>query len=417
MKEANPFDVLEDVVRRKDLEEKAAKVIGDTRARLILGNKLQAPPTASVFFGTLAMRLKYQPDWDIETAQTDGKELRYNPEFLVRQSKDQAAGLLVHEIMHPALSHHTRRGLRDPKKWNLACDLSVNPTIRESGFQLPAGGVFPGEGEYQHLAAGLAAEEYYALLESPGDEEPNQDGEEGKGGGKGPPDPGGCGSVTEPSGGDTSTQKASEAEWKVALAQAEACARQRGAMPGGLARLVGEALAPVVNWREVLREFVSRFAKNDFTWSPCNRKLLSQGLYLPGLRSEELGEVICAVDTSGSIGEKELQVFGSELQGILDCFDCSLTILYHDTDIMAVQKWQSSDGPLVLEAKGGGGTSHCCVFDWVKEHAGEEAPCVVCLTDLYTQFPETPPSIPVLWAVVGNERPEAPWGQIVQVTR
>jgi hypothetical protein len=59
--------------------------------------------------------------------------------------------------------------------------------------------------------------------------------------------------------------------------------------------------------------------------------------------------------------------FASEAEGILQAYDCALTILYHDAQIQHVQTWRSTDGPLMLEPKGGGGTDHHVVFEWVAE--------------------------------------------------
>jgi predicted metal-dependent peptidase len=227
-------------------------------------------------------------------------------------------------------------------------------------------------------------------------------------------DPGRCGGVRDPGDGSPASKSQSEAEWRVAVAQAHQVAKQRGNLPGGLARLVEEVLQPKVDWRDVLREFLSQHAKNDFSWSHPNRRLIHQGIYLPGLRSEELGEVVLAVDTSGSIGQKELSRFAAEAQGILESFDCSLVILYHDAEVLKVQRWRSGDGPLTLEPVGGGGTSHVCVFEHV-ERLPEQPVCVVCLTDIYTCFPDVPPAIPTLWAVVGSNTATPPFGLRVDV--
>ena len=71
---------------------------------------------------------------------------------------------------------------------------------------------------------------------------------------------------------------------------------------------------------------------------------------------------------------------------VLAAYDCAVTVLYHDTEVQKVQTWQSADGPLVLDPVGGGGTSHACVFDWL-DRSGLDPACVVCLTDLDTEFP------------------------------
>ncbi len=222
------------------------------------------------------------------------------------------------------------------------------------------------------------------------------------------------GEVQKPGDGSQADAKESEAGWEVAVIQAKQASKRRGSLRGGLERIVEEIQQPKVDWREVLRQFINQLARNDYAWFPCNRRFIHQGLYLPGLRSEELGEVVLAVDTSGSIGPEELNRFASEAQGILEAYDCTLTIIYADAKVHRVDTWKSSDGPLQLKPRGGGGTSHVPVFDHI-EREGWAPTCVVCLTDLYTVFPAQPPNYPVLWAVVHNEQPHAPFGTVVQV--
>jgi predicted metal-dependent peptidase len=162
----------------------------------------------------------------------------------------------------------------------------------------------------------------------------------------------------------------------------------------------------------VLREFVSTHARNDYSWSRPNRRFVAQGLYLPGLHSEELGEVVIAVDTSGSVGQRELATFGAEVNAVLSAFDCTAVVVYHDSVIQRVDEWQSADGPFRLRPVGGGGTSHVCLFDWI-HRTGRLPACVVCLTDLETEFPPDP-GLPVLWAVVGDLT-RAPFGRVVSI--
>jgi predicted metal-dependent peptidase len=122
--------------------------------------------------------------------------------------------------------------------------------------------------------------------------------------------------------------------------------------------------------------------------------------------------VILAIDTSGSIDEAMLGRFASEANGVLAAFECVVTVLYHDTEIQKVQTWRSADGPLVLDPVGGGGTSQNCVFDWLIS-SGMDPVCVICLTDLDTEFPRHIPATPVLWAVAGLAASAPPFGQVV----
>ena len=409
MSASNPFAALEEAAARQAAEEAAAKALASARARLILGRDAR-----SVFFATLALRLTPEPDWAVETMATDGRVLAYGPRFVTALSPDELVGVLAHEVMHNALAHPGRQGGRDHGRWNVACDLAVNPLLVESGFTLPADRLLPGEGAYRHLPPGRSAEEYYAALASDRagrDREPDAADDRN---GANKPDPGGCGTVMPPREGPADARQ-TEAEWQVAVAQAHQAAAGRGPLPGGLDRAVNHTLHPPADWRSVLREFVSASARNDYSWARPNRRFLGHGLYLPGLHSEELGDVILAVDTSGSIDERLLGAFAAEVNAVLASFECAVTVLYHDTDVQKVQSWRSADGPLVLDPIGGGGTSHACVFDWI-EKAGVSPACVVCLTDLDTEFPGAAPDVPVLWACPQAATVQPPFGRAVTLS-
>jgi predicted metal-dependent peptidase len=123
---------------------------------------------------------------------------------------------------------------------------------------------------------------------------------------------------------------------------------------------------------------------------------------------------VLAIDASGSIGPEQLGRFAGEAQGILDAYDCQLSILYHDSEVQRVETWCPCDGPLTLRPVGGGGTDHAPVFAWI-DRAGLVPACVVCLTDLYTDYPARAPAYPVLWAVVGRNATSPPFGQRVEV--
>jgi predicted metal-dependent peptidase len=155
-------------------------------------------------------------------------------------------------------------------------------------------------------------------------------------------------------------------------------------------------------------------ARNDYAWSRPNRRYLSQGLYLPGLHSDELGDIIIAVDTSGSVSSRELGLFAAEIDALLGAIDCTATVVYHDIRVQKVETWTPADGPLVLAPTGGGGTDHACVFEWL-DSSDRTPSCVVCLTDLETQFPTRPPAVPVLWAKVGDAAVDPPFGRVVPI--
>ena len=86
-------------------------------------------------------------------------------------------------------------------------------------------------------------------------------------------------------------------------------------MGNKLPRAIEDLLAPKVDWRHELRDFVTSSTKgsDEFTWRRFNKRLMANDIYMPSLENENVGELIIAIDTSGSIGSLELTEFASEL--------------------------------------------------------------------------------------------------------
>ena len=104
-------------------------------------------------------------------------------------------------------------------------------------------------------------------------------------------------------------------------------------MPAGLSRFVQEILSPGLDWRRLLNRFIQASARHDDTWTSPNRRYMHQGLHLPGMRSDDLSEMIVAVDTSGSISDQELEQFAAELSAILETAALSIHLLYCDMKV------------------------------------------------------------------------------------
>ena len=373
----------------------AAQKMIKARANLVM---------AHPFFGTLALRLKMIEDPSIETAACDGTSIRYNPKFVGKLPLSKVQGLIAHEVMHPAFLHHTRRGNRDKKKWNIACDYAINTILHNAGFDLP-------EGRYLNPAySGMTAERIYTLLpDDPNDGNGNGNGDQDSN------DPGGDGGVddspnSQNGGGSQSQQNHEEAEWKVAVAQAAHMAKQVGNLPGDIERMMEELFEPVLPWRSILRRFMTEKCNDDFSWKRGNRRFIAQGLYLPSRLSDDaMGEIVVVIDTSGSISEKELTEFGSEIKGIVDEVRPSkVRVIYCDSRIAHIDEF-GPDDDLQFAAHGGGGTDFRPPFEWLEEN--QIVPrALVYLTDGYGPFPEQEPNFPVMW-VINNHDVTPPHGE------
>lgn len=375
----------------------AAQKMTKARANLVM---------AHPFFGSLALRLKMAETDELDTAGCDGVTLYYNPKFVDELSFSKVQGLLAHEVMHPAFLHHTRRGSRDKKNWNIACDYAINSLLQKAGFDLPNGGCI------NQTYDGMSAEQIYGLLpeDPPGD---NSNGDSGNGGNDN--DPGGDGGVmdspnSQNCGSSQSQQQHEEAEWKVAVAQAAHVAKQAGQLPGDLDRLIEELFEPVLPWRAILRRFMTEKSNDDFSWKRGNRRFLAQGLYLPSRQSDDaMGEIVVVIDTSGSIGKKELTEFGSEVKSIIDeTRPHMVRVIYCDSKIAHIDEY-SPDDDIQFKAHGGGGTDFRPPFTWLENN--QIVPkAVVYLTDGHGPFPEQEPDFPVLW-VINNYDVTPPHGE------
>lgn len=399
----DPLEEIEAKALRERAEELAQKSFSRTRAKMLLN--IHANP-GKAFWSYLAMNLEPKIDWEIQTACTDGRELRYNPEFWAELTEDERAGVLVHECAHCALKHFARLGTREMRRANIAMDLAINPLLVASGYKLPKGCLFP---KAFKLPEDYAWEKYYDLL-------PPQE-KEGCGPGG---DPGGCGGVAKPKGGNggSAGQKHIEQDWDRHIATARQLSTKHGKLPGALEKWVGAVLFPPTPWPDLLREFMRnvRAGKDDYTWSRANRRHLWRGLYLPGPVGVHM-EVVVWVDQSGSITQELLKQFGGELTAILE--ECNVTkawIVHHDAEVQHVDEWEKGQD-LELKAYGGGGTDHRPCFRWVEEQ-GVQPDCVVSLTDLYSEFPRHAPAYPILWAVSkqqGWHGDPPKYGQLVEL--
>ncbi len=378
------------------------------------------------FFGTLLFRLGGKASRSVATMATDGVSLFYNPEFVDTLNAAELAGVLAHEVMHPALQHHTRRGDRDHTRWNVACDYAINPILLDAGLTLPKDVLI------DNRFRGMSAERIYNLIE----EDEEHDGSSGQrdsqpGTGSGSPDndspqkddgsavpsvpstPGGVGQVLDapaPEEGDSTSIAEQAREWQIAVEQAETVAKVAGKLPGGAVRALEAAQAAKVDWRELLRRAWSDTIPADYSWTRPNRRHVWAGLYLPGITSEGVGEIAIAVDCSGSVNSRQLGLFEAEVRSILAGQRPRLVhVLYFDVAVQRVEMYEAGQ-PVSLSPVGGGGTDFRSCFDWLYER-GVFPQTLVFLTDLCGTFPSGAPPYPVIWA--STEARRAPFGEVV----
>lgn len=361
------------------------------------------------------------------TAATDGKRIYIDQDFLSSLKLPEAVFLVCHEIGH-AMWLHMDRAMRyrdlgfegepfDPRRWNFAGDYVINDMLVKSGIgTMPSGGLL--DANYTN---DMQVEDVYRALK---DELPPK----GGGGGKGQPgagQPNGDGQQAEADGNDGGTldvhimseSSVNDAEMKRAIQTALDTAKAQGKMPAALERFATDFLAAKVSWQERLRYHVTRaIARDATTWSrPHRRRLVTQNLYLPAYTGFGAGDVVVVVDTSGSIGQEELNRFFSELDDILsNCNPTSVTLMGCDSQIGNIFHLSAGDDlkSQKIDLGGGGGTSFQPPFKWVEDqHVTPSA--LIYFTDMYGDFPPHEPDYPTIWC--RTSKVDCPWGEVIDV--
>jgi predicted metal-dependent peptidase len=424
-----------------------SKMSKTMKADEVMGKAVKWVTLRQPFFATLLLRCKLVVTDRVETCALlpTTSELLINPEFIVALNTNPlwVVFVLLHEVMHLAFRHPWRRGKRNIRIWNIACDYAVNALLREAGFPPPTGRYAP---LLDPRFYGMSAEQIYAELvhhcqgsnpTRPPDTESGE-GETPSGGiggiqrEAGPASPPlqsatkGVGSSNnvkekeqewddhtswEQAASDPACAHEVEALWRGRLAEAVRIAKQAGKLPVGLERIAEEGLAPRVDWRAVLAALLTP-TRSEYVWRPDRR--MWPDVFVPDLGGELLEDAVIAVDTSASVSPRELGQFLTEVRAILQSYP-EVQVYFAACDA-AVHTWKvirvAEGEPWPdIELRGGGGTDFRPVFRKVEE-CGLHPRALLYLTDGYGTYPETKPRYPVVWVLTpSHHRP--PWGQIV----
>jgi predicted metal-dependent peptidase len=416
---------------------------------------LMKHPETALYSGVMLMGKSEVSD-DMFTAYTDGVNKKYSKPFLETiDCEPKLRGLVLHENLHVALKQIPRGKdmfAEDSKIANMAADFVVNDIIfnikgtisggNEAIVQLPEGALYD---EFFH---NWNMREVYNYIRK---ENPQRG--KGKGSSSGSPsdgnESGGDGEQdSPPSGGGKQDNKIKangkeydmggdgfdEHDWesfkdmtpeeiKEVSEGIDKALREGGMLAGRMGakmpRAIGELLEPKIDWRDALRDFVSSAmkGKDEFTWRRMNKRQMANDIYMPSMENETIGEVIVAIDTSGSIGSVELTEFATELASICDLVQPeAVRVIWWDAMVHGEQVFKPESfnniGAL-LKPLGGGGTHVSSVAKYINEKK-LTAECVIVFTDGYVEnnieWNIVPPT---LWMITQNRSLEVPCGKKV----
>ena len=438
------------------------------------------------FFGSLALRLPIRPDTARETLASDGREIRYSPDWVANTDADLIKTAIGRVVLACALKHHTRRGERDPGRWQQASQLVTHGLLRDAGFKLP-----PDVEAWD----GISVEQAYDRLPEPqegGGEGTDSPPSAGNGGGAAGPqpdtddddggedddgepqeqepqpedspdandgnapadassdgdpqaddapaenapsdapascDPSGTGEVMDApagSGDEAGSGKAppdvsaEEQAWDEAMHQALNLAKAQGKAPGAVEETIRDAHRSALDWRSLLRRYMTDAAARDYSWSVPNRRFIDSGLYLPSIRSEGMATLAVIIDTSGSVDSDALAAFWSEVREVAaEIQPERIVVLQVDAAVQDEQEYAPGELPERIVVKGRWGTDFRPGFERLAEQGIRPAVCLY-FTDMdCDRYPESEPAYDVIWcdysAADGLSPDPPPWGEHIRI--
>ena len=320
----------------------------------------------------------------VPTAATNGVDEYYNPNFVDKLSEPELRGLVLHETLHKAyrqLSVWKHLSETNHRLANCAADYVINLLIvRDLQEILPEGALL------DDRFAGMDTGQVFRLLQ--------QEKEQGDGNGDG-------------------GEPLDSHDWEnAALTPEQSKLVERALRQGALLADKGEGTGPrslgllpdpKVDWRQALAQFLQELVAggDDSSWRHPRRRGLAIDLYLPSSVQEVVPELVVAVDTSGSIDDKEVSAFLSEVQGIARAVrPARLHLLYWGSVVAGEEVYTPDTLDTLTQStrpQDGGGTSPSCVARWLRVKQVQPC-CVVFLSDGYVDhWPTT--DCPQLWVI------------------
>jgi predicted metal-dependent peptidase len=215
---------------------------------------------------------------------------------------------------------------------------------------------------------------------------------------------------------DPTEAQAQAEEIQRAIRQGEIIRKKIGKGSGDSAGAFDDLLQPKVDWRKVLREFVTETCagRDESTWRKLNRRFMDEGICMPSMIGTTITELVVGFDTSGScFNGADMARFVAEITRIIeDIKPNKCRVIYWDTKVVGEQVFE--DGQFAvqnLKPKGGGGTDGSVLFDYLRENRINPNAIVQFTDGEIGDWGRS--DWPTLWAITSNIR--SPYGVTINI--
>ena len=365
---------------------------------------------------------------DHDTAYTNGRDEGYGRAFIEQLNDAELRFLVLHENYHKLYRHlHIWRWMyeEDAELANMACDYVINLKLVDDnadGFATMTGALTCGC--YDDKYRGMDAAQVYRELREDDPRKNLQGQGDGTGAGTTGDDNTGVGQQSFDEHKWDDAKELSEDEKRELAKEIDEAIRQgalaAGKLGNGMDRDMQELLEPQVNWREVLRDFVTDTCSgSDYSsYNKLNRRWVHLGIAMPSGVTERVNELVVLPDMSGSIGQREQTIMLTEVAEVCKAVRPNkLRILYWDTAVRRDEVYemdQIEEFAKSTKPKGGGGTDIEPVARYMQEH-GINPDAAIILTDGHLWGSWGQWACPTLWCVLDNKSAKPPVGKTVHI--
>ena len=359
------------------------------------------------WFGQLANYLNFKINNDIDTMAVDiNGNIFFNEEFVNSLSQEELTGVICHEILHLAFQHLSRMGNRNPKIWNIAGDLKVNDEIifNQSKFKLPKMALVAqgntieiGRAKIVNIDTKSSEQIYEEIINKNNSEDLKDIGMDTF--------------IIANNNSDKAKEKAGE--WVQRVAVANETFKDKGCIPAGILKELKKLDTPELKWHQIITQRLKLISSGK-TWKKPSKRMLPW--YFPSKQKVKGLSCVVCIDSSGSMGEKELQKALTELWGLSQQFKAiKFWITCCDTELSEpfIITTSTKKDLLNIKLKGGGGTSFVPVFDWIKKE-NINPDCLIYFTDLYGDFPNRKPLYQTYW-ITESSNMQVPFGKKIKI--
>ncbi len=322
-------------------------------------------------------------------------EMIFNPDFLINElNSSERVAVLKHEILHIVFRHLYRNKKYEKIKfiYNIAADLVVNQYIGE--WQLPLNAIkinsFPdlklreNQSLEYYIEKLLIVESEYLSLVVSADYFESHD-------------------IWDEMSNESSESEKAIASYKLDKIIIDAFEKSTTSkynvdIPKEIKQAIFKiqsSYKSIINWRQSLKIFAQHSMRSNvmLTYKRISKRFNTR----PGVKIIRREKLLLAIDTSGSISQKELEVFFTEINQIHKC-GAEIDVVECDAQIQNFYRYK---GKYPENVKGRGGTDFDPVFDFINKSKINYDGCIY-LTDGYALQPKIKCRTKLLWVVTSD---------------